>query len=1138
MKNFNKKLGVTLIEALLGLSIISTVSIYGGIEYKEYLEKEKVYKMALKLESVLSAFDQRFYIDGYDASNWGSGLSFNTNDLVSSLINKELISTFNKSCGVAGGWNPLSEDKRESALVSCEMISFNNLDLNESIEIYIDDNNFMESISYYVGVSELPTDKNFDDKFSSLINILPILKQKSESNISGLKDYFYVNEDNITKKIGFKECMSAKNKCLIASVWSRSGETEQLNINETNSMLNDAITFRITPSEKRLLCDVWEYESTTSTYTLINEGEFCGVGIYDKLNPTPYVKMNTEYTTLNQGVFLNEYCVNYNTDSNGFLIEDGTNPCGSYLENGTNKVITFSNTIKSVDMRIENLISKTATFDNLTVVNKLKSLGSTELELLEVTDVSLFKDSVNLKENAVVNNNLQVENLKLQTLLVKESAIFKKDVINEKDLEITGQVSAPHIVSTINVNPGDSCVSDQEGSMAIHENNGVLLVCKRSPRLNSLTWQSNSVGEISPFNSECPSGWRELTEAEGRFIVGTGSITNSLGILESYTLNQSGGGSTVILSEENIPNHRHSMKNLDHELLIPSSEKEGVGKVAFDANKNYLKNDLNSNNKVLETDKEGSGKPTENRPSYYAVNWCISEDPSSTKSNTNTPVINFPWHDYETEITPWISDGMRYDCTTDNEKIVFNPTTGISERVRFKTCKQKQIRTIQEREIQYNNTNTSFIIRDKGAAKVENRVIEIEEAWIKHTPTFTPWIDYDLPFNCSNPGTVVPKGSGFEYRRMCNQMMERYRQEREIEIGTDEIRNDGPPIREIKNERKYVYQEINHTRLTCTAWTFSKYLSNDWIPNLDSYYARDNIRQTRTARDNRTCSYYGTISTGETINYKNEVENRDTIAERFRQGNIVVGYITNKTVTDPPYKVTGSMNMRIQLDAPVPSNGRTYKFNYATQSRTAKEYDETQSGIGASGVVRAQVYFPSGDVDTWIRPPGSCGWVGYPRKGSNIDCGGGRYVILDRDATRGGGENVTFPNGAPKGHYLLCYHAYNTGTLLVSKATVWYGDDKYIRNNFNVYRSTSGGCHSGNPFKSFYFDPDTKYDVNDFYKTTGSVTFTAGQTYKDINIRLLGGLPTEGQEYFNFYISPTTPLTVASRNVATIVINK
>jgi len=194
--------------------------------------------------------------------------------------------------------------------------------------------------------------------------------------------------------------------------------------------------------------------------------------------------------------------------------------------------------------------------------------------------------------------------------------------------------------------------------MVIQKAEGIVIVCKLNERITkasgvtTYTWQSNKIGEISPFNNSCPSGWRELEEAKGRFLVGAGEIEEKIlnsemvdefgnldyskmsTVTQKYKLGAIGGKSYIQLKEDQLPNHDHSSPNVDHVILAMDSAQGKAGNVKFKAHENVIgsvKENIRTQNSIskydLHTNTAGSNKSHENRPSYYSVVWCISEEP-------------------------------------------------------------------------------------------------------------------------------------------------------------------------------------------------------------------------------------------------------------------------------------------------------------------------------------------------------------------------------------------------------------------------------------------------------------------------------------------------------------------------------
>ena len=108
-------------------------------------------------------------------------------------------------------------------------------------------------------------------------------------------------------------------------------------------------------------------------------------------------------------------------------------------------------------------------------------------------------------------------------------------------------------------------------------------------------------GAVMAFNlPSCPERWSELTTAQGRFIVGVGTLVN-----ETYTLGDTGGEAFHQLTIEEMPKHNHGGQMNTHCCA-------------------GMLNDYayHSRGSKWGTEDEGGDQPHENRPPYLALLYC------------------------------------------------------------------------------------------------------------------------------------------------------------------------------------------------------------------------------------------------------------------------------------------------------------------------------------------------------------------------------------------------------------------------------------------------------------------------------------------------------------------------------------
>ena len=112
-------------------------------------------------------------------------------------------------------------------------------------------------------------------------------------------------------------------------------------------------------------------------------------------------------------------------------------------------------------------------------------------------------------------------------------------------------------------------------------------------------------GSVVAFASECPSGWEELQDSRGRFVVGVG---------EGRALLSRGGEAEVSLTEAQMPVHTHSPS---HPLLVVGGDAEdGItfGPV-------HVTNSA-AGEVEFSFSEAGQGQPHNNVPPYIALHWC------------------------------------------------------------------------------------------------------------------------------------------------------------------------------------------------------------------------------------------------------------------------------------------------------------------------------------------------------------------------------------------------------------------------------------------------------------------------------------------------------------------------------------
>jgi hypothetical protein len=187
----------------------------------------------------------------------------------------------------------------------------------------------------------------------------------------------------------------------------------------------------------------------------------------------------------------------------------------------------------------------------------------------------------------------------------------------------------------------------------------------------------------------------------------------------------------------------------------------------------------------------------------------------------------------------WVDVGNIYGCSN------WSPyTSTVGKGLTFEqiatNCSQNQTRTVQP-QIKNNVTGE---IKAEGAMGSEDRAIIVSdhrdaigtlENWLGFDPTFTSWVDTNALYGCSawspDPAIYNQNKDFVQTSLTCKTDQERFRQEREQEKFTQEIRNDGLPIKE--NQTLSGQSADRAYSITFGAWADSGalYGCSNWSPD-------------------------------------------------------------------------------------------------------------------------------------------------------------------------------------------------------------------------------------------------------------------------------------------------------------------
>lgn len=639
--------GFTIIEA----SIVLTLSMFATVGTFKYMsdqaEETRVNSLSSKIVSAVSGFDQRVYIDGYDQALWPTVEDYVTNSQVKDFLARELISS-KSSCGDSvNGWNPVIIDAGDSdevsyknnlKLISCDPWGENGkLEFGVKSSLYFDrDTTDLERINMYF---KFETEEEFSENLLHLKKVLKKVKELDSNNITGSHNYAFVDmskAEPYNHTLTMKECIDKNKDCGLMAQYSSDGNgLEHLDVTGQNSMIGSKVSF-VPQSGGSVVKDCVSFIKDASGNWIYKDNLICGIGFNkDSSNNllNNYVHADV-YSTTSQRVFLDKECT---------LVTDPTDPdnskvlvpCGMATDYGaTQEAITVVDRIEAPTAYIELLDVKNVYADKLSVKNELKVTGNTELNTLDVSDVATFNDVVELKADGNIAKDLKVAGeTQADVLRVIANSTFEKDVTVLGTLKVDGYIEADHLrldaldESDINQN------CSVEGAMKIVRDTGrehsEPVICSKFTDVDGTAktaWKLANVrvGQVMPFDGSCPAGFEYFTKAAGRFLIGANenSISNSGDFLDQngdpvvYRVGDTGGEAFHKLTEAEMPEHDHEVPT----IARTCSGTNCAGSAMVEMNNSDT---VWSKEMEIPTGSAGQGQSHENRPPYYAVNYCM-----------------------------------------------------------------------------------------------------------------------------------------------------------------------------------------------------------------------------------------------------------------------------------------------------------------------------------------------------------------------------------------------------------------------------------------------------------------------------------------------------------------------------------
>lgn len=389
-----KKKGLTLIESMVALAVAGTASaafIGNQIENNEINEAQT---KGRELSQLISAFDGRIATDGYDAAKWNK-TEWNDSTFYSDFTVKQLNSK--DACGNSS-WTPVNSTEAKIKPLPCDGLwKVNPYGLELSAEISKDSADLIDGFNIEMAFTN---DEHFEEEFKNVKRMLNSARANSRHEIAGEHNFYFIDKSTGTE-LTTSECILEAGNCAIRGEFNRSGGSEYVRADGSNSMINSHLTFIEAKGQSPLKCVRWA--KSTSGSWLPKTEEDCGIGIYKKSGEALVVEVVADNGTFNS-VSLDKSCSKLAWNGSSVVKSGGSVPCGMHAGNTGDEMIQVVENTQTLKAFIEDL---NASEINAGLAN-IDSIVSDRIETkdLEVTRKAIIKELE--AENAIINNNLGV----------------------------------------------------------------------------------------------------------------------------------------------------------------------------------------------------------------------------------------------------------------------------------------------------------------------------------------------------------------------------------------------------------------------------------------------------------------------------------------------------------------------------------------------------------------------------------------------------------------------------------------------------------------------------------------------------------------------------------------------------------
>ncbi len=385
--------GFSLFETLLSLSVIIILFSTFMYFYLDHQREQQAVVFGKDVVSIVTAFDKRIHVDGWDVSNFKNGTEWSNSNTFIEMLNTEFIAK-NTSCGTSKSWVPVLESEKNTQLIPCNFWTKIPYEFNARATINVDSTGYIKK---FIVTFQSKNNEDFAKNFRFYNKAKMTANANDSLNVTGGHHFYFATLADTATRVSVTKCLALKTDCVLVAVYDREGGYEYLRVDGENSILNATITFKESKNSSKLQCFKW-FKSNAGVWS--NSQVNCGMGIYAKTGHPVSVDVAVANTTQSR-VLLDKNCNVYGLT--GHIVEEkSTSPCGILRTDAGDEIYQVVDVVSAKSGYIQTL------YNSDIISNKINTQYAEIMKDLTVTGKTFLNDTLTVNAIANINNTLNV----------------------------------------------------------------------------------------------------------------------------------------------------------------------------------------------------------------------------------------------------------------------------------------------------------------------------------------------------------------------------------------------------------------------------------------------------------------------------------------------------------------------------------------------------------------------------------------------------------------------------------------------------------------------------------------------------------------------------------------------------------